>query len=332
MLCCSCNFSFGGDGVTQQDDRVGVINEVSVREVWPNEAHDFTPWLARNLGRLGQALNLDLGTSGDTEARVGPFSLDILAQEAGPDGRKVAIENQLAWTDHTHLGQLLTYAAGLDAQVAIWVAPDFTDQHKAAIEWLNRWTLDEVEFYAVKVRAIRIDDSKPAAIFEKVAGPTVQKRQAHQTVSRVSDEERGLYRRFEQSLQEDLVKRGVTENNTGVHGCYLYPSLKYNEARVLLWLGHRGGADISRIFNSLKAEQGEIESEFAVGEWIWERRGNNQRYAWIWLTRPASINDPTEKLDEIRAWLVDTVIQFREVFNPRVGKILAEMEVQESGE
>ena len=318
--------------MTQQDDRVGVIKEVSVREVWPNEAHDFTPWLAQNLGRLGQALNLDLGTSGDTEARVGPFSLDILAQEAGPDGRKVAIENQLAWTDHTHLGQLLTYAAGLDAQVAIWVAPDFTDQHKAAIEWLNRWTLDEVEFYAVKVRAIRIDDSKPAAIFEPVAVPANWPRQ-HQTVAKAPAEERARYREFFGRLWEEME---VSEPSSVLHlgnGCFLYPNLRGSEAWVNLWIGHRRAADINHIFDALKSDQEAIEGEFSAGQWGWEKRGNHP-YAWIFVTRPgpASINDPPEKLEEIRDWMAKTIIQFRETFKPRVEKILAEMEVQESGE
>ncbi len=316
--------------MTKQDDRVGVIKDVPVREVWPNEAHDFTPWLAQNLGRLGKALHLELG-EGDTEAEVKGYYLDILAQEAGPNGRKVAIENQLAGTDHSHLGQLLTYAAGHEAKVAIWVAPSFTEGHKAAINWLNQWTLDEIEFYGVKVSAIRIDDSKPAAIFEPVAVPVGWPRQRQQTVAQVSAEDRQLHRRFEQSVWAEIRAKGLGQPNTGILGCHLYPDLTDKEARVTLWLGHRSAADINRIFNALKAEQEEFEGEFPVGEWKWDPRGNHN-YAWIWLTRPASINDPPEKLAETRAWLVDTVIQFRETFNPRVEKILAEMEVQEAGE
>ena len=318
-----------------QDDALGIIKDVKdLREVWRHEAHNFTPWLARNMERLGQALHLDLEPSGVTEVSVGRYHLDILAQEAGPEGRKVAIENQLAWTDHSHLGQLLTYAAGREAQVAIWIASDFTDEHKTAIRWLNQWTPEEVEFYGVKVRAIRIDDSKPAPIFEPVVVPDDWPRPNQKPAPQMSGEERHLYRRFEQSLREDLAKRGITENNTGIPGCYLYRDLKRGEAWVLLWLGHRKAADISRIFDALKSEQAEIEGELPEGKWLWDRRGNNQRYAWIWLTKPepAAINDPPEKLDETRAWLADTLIKFKESFNPRIAKILAEMEREGAGE
>lgn len=312
-----------------QDD-LGIIKDVDVREVWPHEAHNFTPWLARNLGRLGQALHLDLGPSGVTEVSVGRYSLDILAQEAGPEGRKVAIENQLAWTDHTHLGQLLTYAAGHEAQIAIWVASEFHGEHKDAIRWLNRLAPDKVEFYAVKVRAIRIDDSKPAPILEPVVVPDGWPRQP-QTVARAAPEDRGRYREFFQGLWNEM---GVSELSSVLHlgnGCFLYPGLRGNEAWVNLWMGHRPAADINHIFDTLKSDQEEIQSEFAAGEWAWDKRGNHP-YAWIWITRPASINDPPEKLEEVRDWLAQTIIQFGKSFKPRVEKILAEMGREGAGE
>ena len=316
--------------MTQQDSRVGVIKDVGVREVWPNEAHDFTPWLAQNLRLLGKELQLDLGPSGDTEVSVGRYSLDILAQEAGSEGRKVAIENQLGWTDHSHLGQLLTYAAGHEAKVAIWVATEFTEPHKEAIKWLNQQTPEEVEFYGVKIRAIQIDDSKPAPIFELVAVPSGWPRQ-HQTVAKAPTEDRGRYREFFQQLWTEM---GVSEPPSVLHldnGCFLYPNLRGNEAWVNLWIGHRRAADINHIFDALKSDQAEIESEFTGGEWAWDKRGNHP-YAWIWVTRPASINDPPEKLAEIRAWLAQTIIQFGQTFKPRVEKILAEMEKETAGE
>lgn len=315
MLCCSGNFSFGGDGVTQQDDRVGSIKDVSVRGVWRNEAHDFTPWLSRNLERLGQALHLDLEPLGSTEVPVGRYSLDILAQEAGPNGRKVAIENQLEGTDHGHLGQLLTYAAGHKAEVAIWVAPHFTEEHRAAIDWLNELTLDKVEFYGVQVSAIQIDDSKPAPIFNPVAVPERWPRPKQQARAR----------------KETAGGFGI-----GVPGVLLYTEIGERESYVELWIAPDrklpGYLETKhRIFNALEADKAAIEQEFAEGELRWLRQGK-RHYAEIRLVKPASINDPPEKLAETRAWLEDTRVKFREVFNPRVGKILAEMEVQESGE
>ena len=109
---------------------LGTIERVDIREIWPNEAADFTPWLAENLATLGKALGLDLEFQAQ-EAPVGGYSLDILARDV-QSGRPVVIENQLGQTDHTHLGQLLTYAAGFDANVIVWIAKEFRDEHRQA--------------------------------------------------------------------------------------------------------------------------------------------------------------------------------------------------------
>ena len=304
------------DNAGHQDDALGNIENVDVRKVWRYEAHNFTPWLARNLGRLGQALHLELGPSGDTEVPVGRFSLDILAQEAGPEGRKVAIENQLGGTDHTHLGQLLTYAAGREAKVAIWVARHFDDNHRAAIDWLNQWTLDEVEFYAVRVRAIRIDDSKPAPIFEPVAVPAGWPR-PKQPVRATRKETRGGF-------------------SLDARDCLLYTELGEHQAYVELWIApDRAKPDFlatkHRIFGGLEVDKAAIQKEFPVGELVWYRQGN-RHFAEVRLVRPASINDPPEKLGETRAWIEDTKVKFKEVFKPRVDKIWAEIEREGAGE
>ena len=153
------------------NDRLGrLVEETNVRSVWPDEARDFTPWLARpeNLEILEQEVGLSLQVEG-TEHGVGPYRADIVCRDQ--EGRRVLIENQLEGTDHQHLGQLLTYAGGLDGRVMIWVAKRFTDEHRAAIDWLNTNTRDGVEFFAVEVQLWRIGGSALAPKFNVVCRP-----------------------------------------------------------------------------------------------------------------------------------------------------------------
>ena len=114
---------------------LGSITNVDPRSVWPNEAGDFTPWLAEHADLLGAALGLEIETE-QREAAVGAFSLDLLGREVGSD-RVVIVENQLERTDHGHLGQLLAYAAGLDAKIVVWISPDVREEHRDAVHWLN---------------------------------------------------------------------------------------------------------------------------------------------------------------------------------------------------
>jgi hypothetical protein len=151
---------------------LGRLISVSIREVWAHEANDFTPWLAEtdNLSLLAETLQLgDLQVQG-TEVPVGNFLIDILARDI--EGRIVVIENQFGPTDHTHLGQILTYVAGQDGQATvIWIAESIREEHRAAIDWLNASTIEGFDFFAVEVEALRIGASPPAPWFNVVAKP-----------------------------------------------------------------------------------------------------------------------------------------------------------------
>jgi len=139
------------------------------RIVWSSESGEFTPWLAENLDVLAQELDLPL-TLEATEVPVGDFRLDIQAH--GPDGRVVIIENQLERTDHGHLGQLLTYAAGLGAATVVWVAPDFREDHRRTLDFLNEKTVAGLDFFGVEVGIVRIGKhGQPAPVFEVVSRP-----------------------------------------------------------------------------------------------------------------------------------------------------------------
>lgn len=149
-----------------------LLKEVSdLREVWPHEALDFTPWLAKeeNMALLADAVGLDI-TVDEEESPVGDFSVDIFASETGTD-RKIIIENQLEDTNHDHLGKLITYASGKSADIIIWVVKRAREEHKAAIEWLNNHTDDKIGFFLCEIKLYRIGDSNPAVKFEIVEKP-----------------------------------------------------------------------------------------------------------------------------------------------------------------
>jgi hypothetical protein len=157
---------------------LGRLNEVDPRKAWSHEALAFTPWLAANLDHLGEVLGISLELD-RAEARVGPFAADILARDSR-NGSAVLIENQLAGSDHSHLGQILTYLTGLDAKTIIWIACDFREEHLSALRWLNEHTADAFAFFAVRVRVMQIGESPLAPLFNVLEQPNGWDRRLHE--------------------------------------------------------------------------------------------------------------------------------------------------------
>ena len=148
------------------------LNEINLRVAWPDEARDFTPWLSQHLERLSHAIGIPMELEG-TEVPVEQFSADVLARDP-TDNSLVLIENQLEPTDHNHLGQILTYLAGLEARTIIWIAREFREPHLSAVRWLNTHTQDPFAFFAVQVKVLRIgnDQSSPVSpVFEVLEKP-----------------------------------------------------------------------------------------------------------------------------------------------------------------
>ncbi|MBO7536902.1 MAG: DUF4268 domain-containing protein [Alphaproteobacteria bacterium] len=148
------------------------LKEISdLRSVWPHEAQDFTPWLFKegNIECLAEAIDLDI-TVEETESKVGKFSADIFAKETGTD-RRIIIENQLKDTNHDHLGKIITYAAGKNASYIVWIVKHAQEEHKAAIEWLNENTNDDIGFFLCEIKLYQIDNSRIAPMFVTVSTP-----------------------------------------------------------------------------------------------------------------------------------------------------------------
>ena len=309
---------------------LATIERVDIRGVWSNEAADFTPWLAENIGVLGEALGMDLELDAQ-EASVGSYALDILARDQ--DNRQVVIENQLEATDHTHLGQLLTYAAGFDANVIVWIARNFRDEHREALDLLNRRTGEDTAFFGIEVELWRIDDSRPAVNFNLIATPNEW---SNQTVSDALTPgnvtpRMERYREFFQELIDTLREdHNFTNARRAGHRRWCRFSAGYGRraryganfaaeerARVELYIASGDTDWNSELFDQLSEHEADIQSE--LGESLeWDRLGNPR----IAVVRPGSIDDDEETLAEIRGWMVERLLKFEQVFEPRLDELV----------
>lgn len=149
--------------------KLGKLEKVELRDVWKHEALDFTKWLAeeKNLNLLSEKIGIDIELI-KTEALVGNFNVDIYAEELGT-GRKVIIENQLEKTDHKYLGQIITYASGLDAEIIIWIVKEAREEHLKAVEWLNDHLDDKIHIFLIEMELWKIEDSPIAPNFKTIA-------------------------------------------------------------------------------------------------------------------------------------------------------------------
>jgi hypothetical protein len=308
-----------------EEIQFGHLRKANARTVWPNEATVFTPWLAQHLEELAAALGLELELV-NTEVAVGPYSADILARDTGT-GKHVVIENQLGKTDHDHLGKSLTYAAVLDASAVIWIATNFTEEHKKTLDWLNDLTSAEIAFYGVVLELWQIDDSKPAVRFNVVSRPADIIRQAALT-SRPEEltEARKLQLDFWTQFRERLLATGKLPSVQSPRPQYWYDvSLGrsgINLSNIVNTYDNRIGVRVY-ISNKVAAAalpqlldmKSDIEEEMKV-ELQWDPNPEN-RDKIIALLRDAELND-REQWEEYLDWMTETTLLFRGAFSQRI--------------
>lgn len=188
---------------------LGRLQPVKPRDVWPHEALDFTPWLLANVDVLSDLLGMDLVLEA-AEHPVGNFSLDLIGQDQST-GERVIVENQLELSDHTHLGQIITYAAGTDPTTIVWVTAGFRPEHRAAIDWLNQRTDENTRVFGVVIHLVQIGDSPIAPNFELVAQPNDWEKVVRRTAAGSGDpgEQALLYEEFWSGFSALARERGA---------------------------------------------------------------------------------------------------------------------------
>lgn len=303
---------------------VGRISRVPLRDVWPNEALNFTPWLQQNLDVLNEVLELDL-TSAEREQSAGSFSLDLLAEDSA--GNPVIIENQLERSDHDHLGKVLTYLVAFDASIAIWIVKEPRPEHIAAIQWLNE--ASSGSFYLVQLEAIRIDDSPPAPILTKIVGPTEEARQVGQTKREFSERHELRYRFWDTLLNYARSHTDVHANispgkenwisaGSGISNVtFAYVVLEHS-ARVEFYISKSTEEQNKAIYDGLAVHQNDI--NIAFGDSLsWERRDENVSSKIAYYVEHSGYRD--EHWDELIAILVDAMIRLEAALRPYINQL-----------
>ncbi len=300
---------------------LGKIHSVSIREIWPNEASDFTPWLAKpeNLEKLGDTIGVSFGPSVQQEVHVGPYRVDILAKENSTAERNIIIENQYGQTNHDHLGKIITYASGKQAKIVIWIAEKADDEHKSAIRWLNDNTKEESAFFLVTIKLIKIDNSNPAPIFELAEGPNDWDRVVrYQDGMSDSQKERlNFWERFIEFSSKN--KRFVGDFSNRKAGPRFYLDLIIKDSRYhfyLAYLKQKGRQEYAvttwminqkGLYNHLKQNADAIENEIGA-PLVWKE---SNKACTARLTVPASEFSSDE---EVFDWYIATAFKFKEVF------------------
>lgn len=308
---------------------LGQLERLDLRSVWGHEALDFTPWLADHIEQLGDALGIELELIGK-ESNVGKFALDLLARDLGT-GREVVIENQFSQTDHDHLGKLLTYAAGVDAQTVIWLAEEVREEHRQALDWLNQRTDEDTEFFAVVGEVLRIGESLPAIQFRPVVFPN-EWQKARRQAARGKRSERGeAYRVFFQALIDELreehqftgARKAQPQSWYGFASGYSIAEYSASfarggRARVDLYIDDGDVDENKELFDDLFAQRQEIETAYGA-RLEWERLDDKQASR-VAVYTDGSIEDDPQRLDAVAEWMIAQLLRMRAVFGPRLAE------------
>ncbi len=304
--------------------KLGKLKEVDIRNVWSHEQYDFSKWLAteENIKELGDVLGLSL-TEIETEKFVGSYRCDIVCKDE-LTGKAVLIENQLEPTNHDHLGKIITYASGLDASVIVWVVASAKEEHASAIEWLNKHTTSDVDFFLLEVHAYTIGDSLPAPLFKVIEQPNDFSKSV-KALANSGDLNESQMKRLEfwNMLNDVLDQKGKPFNKhkatpdhwytvaVGSSQCHITIDLvnKERKIRVGLWI-----ADNKELFDMFYNHKPEIEEAFG-GPLEWDRL-EGKKASVFFMSIPGLDFNNQDNYPELIESVIDKVVNLRNAVKP----------------
>jgi Domain of unknown function (DUF4268) len=300
---------------------LGRLTTVPPRNVWTHEAHHFTPWLLQNVDVLSDLLGMDLELE-VAEHPVGGFSLDLLGRDRSDDSI-VIVENQLEQSDHTHLGQILTYAAGTNPKTIVWITTGFRPEHRAALDWLNEHTGPDTRFFGVEIEVVRIGDSDPAPNFRLVAEPNDWEKQVKAaTAAGAMTEKSKLYWDFWEQFRSRVIAEhpGWTNRKTSTRDSWyslptgtsvasLESTFTQKGLAVQLYFGGADPTVNTARFEALQAKQDQFEQ--ALGEdAAWDEM-TGRKAARVCVTSEFTDVATADQWPAMVDWLLDQHARFR---------------------
>ena len=281
-----------------------------------------------NSDYLAESLGIDLELE-VSEHPIGSFSLDLFGRDVTHECPLI-VENQIESTDHRHLGQLLTYAAGTDAKTVVWIAAKFRDEHRQALEYLNDLSGDSARFFGIEAQVAVIADSPPAPLLNLVVQPSDWRSQVNaQRSSTSSTNSQAMYRSFWSQFLERVheVHPGLTNVrapqsanwmnlNFPRRGTYIISGfIRGGKLTCELYIDVRPEARNTAIFEVLLNDRQRIEDELGT-KLLWNPMEGRQACR-IRIERDAVIAD-SETWTELIDWLVGWQFAFKRVFYPIV--------------
>lgn len=302
--------------------KLGRLKKVELRKIWKHEAYDFSSWLAKpeNLATLSEEIGITL-VNPETESGVGSFSADIVAEEEGSN-RKVLIENQLEASNHDHLGKLITYGAGLDTEVIIWIVKMAREEHEQAVNWLNEHTDEKVNLFIIQMEAWQIGESEVAPKFNIIAKPNDWAKTIKQSSGkRAITEYKLLQQRFWEALRESAGEQSIFGSkkprpqhwyDVAIGGSNGHISLTLNSFENTIGCELYISRDSDKlIFDKLYKNRDAIESELGLKlDWM---RLDDKIASRIKASVKGNV-ESEEKWPGYFLWLTQTSTKFKKVF------------------
>lgn len=300
---------------------LGRLIPVPPRDVWMHEALNFTPWLLQNVDVLSDLLGMDLELQ-VAEHPVGNFSLDLLGRDASDDS-VVIVENQLEQSDHGHLGQILTYAAGTNPKTIVWIATSFRPEHRAALDWLNEHTDPDTRFFGVEIEVVRIGDSSPAPNFKLVVEPNDWEKQvkAATAAGPISERSKLFWAFFEQfraraaAEHPEWIRRKSSTHDalynlsTGVGGIIFQAGFISRRLVFLLWFRDTDPTVNLARFEALCVKKDQFEQ--ALGEEaVWDEMAGRKGTR-VHVISPFGDVEDVDQWPAMVDWLMDQHARFR---------------------